>query len=127
VNILRWNNWKEPVSTLIALGVPGLVLLVAVEIAGVSGAAAIVAGLAWLGGPLGMVGGFVTLGILVLVSKKIGEYGFDRLFSMVLKGVRDSGKTKKQIFEEVDSYKIPDRMKRALREWVEQFWSQSKE
>jgi hypothetical protein len=103
------------------------VLLVAVEIAGVSGAAAIVAGLAWLGGPLGMVGGFVTLGILVLVSKKIGEYGFDRLFSMVLKGVRDSGKTKKQIFEEVDSYKIPDRMKRALREWVEQFWSQSKE
>lgn len=127
MNILRWNNWKEPVSTLIALGVPGLVLLVAVEIAGVSGAAAIVAGLAWLGGPLGMVGGFVTLGILVLVSKKIGEYGFDRLFSMVLKGVRDSGKTKKQIFEEVDSYKIPDRMKRALREWVEQFWSQSKE
>jgi hypothetical protein len=127
MNILRWSNWKEPVSTLIALGVPGLVLLVAVEIAGVSGAAAIVAGLASLGGPLGMVGGFITLGLLVLVGKKIGEYGFDRLFSKVLKGVRDSGKTKKQIFEEVDSYKIPERMKRALREWVEEFWNQSKE
>ena len=107
---------------LVALGVPGIVLLVALETTGFAGAAAIVTALATLGGPLGWVGGFVSLGILVIVSKKMAEFGFDYLFSRVLKGVRESGKTKEQIFEEVEGYKIPDVMKRALHEWVEQFW-----
>ena len=122
MNVARWNFWKEPVTMLVALGVPGIVLLVALETTGFAGAAAIVTALATLGGPLGWVGGFVSLGILVIVSKKMAEFGFDYLFSRVLKGVRESGKTKEQIFEEVEGYKIPDVMKRALHEWVEQFW-----
>ena len=40
-----------------ALGIPGLVLLVAMAGSGFSGRAAIVVALATLGGPLGMLGG----------------------------------------------------------------------
>ena len=50
------------VSFLVGLGVPGLVLVVAVYVAGVAGGAAIVVALATLGGPLGMLGGIALLG-----------------------------------------------------------------
>jgi hypothetical protein len=49
--------FQRVVESLVALGVPGLVLLVAVATSGFAGAAALTTGLATLGGPLGMVGG----------------------------------------------------------------------
>jgi hypothetical protein len=50
-------------SKIAALGVPGLVLVVAMAFTGFAGAAAITAALAMLGGPLGMLGGIAVLGI----------------------------------------------------------------
>ncbi|MFM6039787.1 MAG: hypothetical protein ACKPBB_18935 [Sphaerospermopsis kisseleviana] len=45
------------VDKIAALGVPGLVLVVAMAFTGWAGAAAITTGLAVLGGPFGMLGG----------------------------------------------------------------------
>ena len=50
------------VNKIVALGVPGLVLLIAMHLTGFAGAAALTAALASLGGPLGMLGGLAVLG-----------------------------------------------------------------
>jgi hypothetical protein len=113
---------KDIISSLIALGVPGIVLIVAVQTAGVAGGAAIVTGLAAIGGPLGLMGGIAVLGILVLISKKATEVGYDEIIKQVLKGLKRSGKSKRQIFNEVDSYPIPENLKRSIRGWVEKLW-----
>ncbi|MFC1604405.1 hypothetical protein ACFL5F_05185 [Planctomycetota bacterium] len=64
------------VTKIVALGVPGLVLLVAMAASGWAGGAAIVTALAILGGPLGMLGGIFVLGVLVLISNALAKYGF---------------------------------------------------
>lgn len=56
------------VQKIVALGIPGIVLLVAMAASGWAGAAAITTALATLGGPFGMIGGIAMLGVLVIVS-----------------------------------------------------------
>jgi hypothetical protein len=90
------------VSKIAGLGVPGLVLLVAIAVSGLAGGAAIVAALAMLGGPLGMLGGIAALGILVLISNGLTKYGFDRIFQAVVKKLIEKGETKKSILEKID-------------------------
>ena len=122
---MRWHLLKiakDLISSLIALGVPAIVLIVAVETAGVAGGAAMVVGLSTIGGPLGLIGGVVLLGVLVLISKKIAEIGYDELMRTVLKGLKESGKSKEQIFADIDSYPIPESLKRSIRGWVEALW-----
>jgi len=110
------------ISRLVALGMPGLVLVVAVAATGLAGGAAIVAALATLGGPFGMMGAILLLGLLVLISHALAEYGFEAVFTGVLKGLRGKGLTKKQILEKIDSYPISLGLKLKLREYVDKFW-----
>jgi len=70
---------EKIVTKLVALGVPGLLLLVAMSITGLAGAAAITAALAALGGPFGMLGGVAMLGITALVADGLATYGVDKL------------------------------------------------
>lgn len=107
------------VDKIVALGVPGLVLLVAMAVVGWSGAAAIVAALAALGGPFGMLGGIAVLGILGLISKGLADYGFEALFKGVVDGLLAEGHTKAEIREKVESYPISRPLKRALFEHLE--------
>ena len=78
------------VQKLVALGIPGLVLLVVIATTGLAGGAAIVTALATLGGPLGMVGGIAALGILGLVADAIAEYGMSKIFAAVVEGLEIS-------------------------------------
>lgn len=57
----------QVVAKIAALGVPGLVLLIAMTATGYTGAAALTTALVSLG-PGGMLGGIATLGIGVLTS-----------------------------------------------------------
>ena len=68
------------VSVTIGLGVPGLVLLVAMGASGWAGAAAITTALARSGEPLGMLGGMASLAVLVLISRALAECGFETVF-----------------------------------------------
>jgi hypothetical protein len=122
---MKWHlikKAKDLISNLVALGVPAIVLIVAVETAGVAGGAAMVVGLSSIGGPLGLIGGVALLGVLVLISKKAAEIGYDEIIKRVLKGIKDSGKTKEQIFSEIGSYPIPESLKKSIRAWVEELW-----
>ena len=110
------------IERIVALGVPGLVLVAAVIFSGLAGGAAIVAALATLGGPLGMIGGILALGLLLLISQSVAEYGSEVVFCRVLKGLKNKGLSKAEIFQKVDSYPISLTLKLKLRDYVEKFW-----
>jgi hypothetical protein len=92
------------VSTVVGLGVPGLVLLAAVSMSGLAGGAAIVAGLAALGGPLGMMGGLGLLGLMVLISRAITKYGYRQIVIRVVDGLHAKGLSDEEIIKMVDNY-----------------------
>lgn len=115
-------DFDKLIAKLVALGIPALVLLIVIATTGLAGGAAIVAALAILGGPLGMLGGIAVLGLLVLVCNGLAEYGFEAIFVAVLKGLKEKGHTKAAILKAIDSYPISIGLKLKLKMYVEQFW-----
>jgi len=72
----------EAVRKIAALGLPGVVLLIAMATTGFTGAAAITAALAMLG-PGGMIGGIMFLGVIGIAT--------DALCDILLHRIRDYG------------------------------------
>jgi len=107
------------VSKIVALGVPGLVLLVAMAASGWAGGAAIVTALAILGGPLGMLGGIALLCVLALISNALAEYGFERVFEASVKSFRAKGMSKEEILRKVEGYPVSRAIKLKLRDALE--------
>jgi hypothetical protein len=104
------------IATIAALGVPGLVLLVAMYVSGFAGAAAITAALAALGGPLGMLGGIAVLGVMVLISRGLTQYGFERIYQGVVQQLIENGETTESIREKIQGYPISQDLKNKLLE-----------
>ena len=107
------------VEVITGLGVPGLVLLVAMSFSGWTGAAAITTALATIGGPLGMLGGITLLGGLVLIASAIPKFGFWEIFKRVLGNLKEQGKTNEEILREIDGYPIANELKQKLRDYIE--------
>ena len=108
------------INKIVALGVPGLVLLAAMGISGWVGAAAITTALAMLGGPFGMLGGIAVLGILSMISQGIAEYGFETMMQAVILGLQTKGKTNAEIEREINSYPISRELKLKIKEYLNQ-------
>ena len=108
---------EKLVAKLAALGVPGLVLLVAVHTAGYAGAAAVIAALASLG-PGGIIGGIATLGVIGLITHGLTEYGLEAIFSAVVKELGKKGETKEAILAKIAKYPISRSLKSRLKEEV---------
>lgn len=106
------------VSKVVALGVPGLVLLISMGATGFAGAAAITTALAALG-PAGMLGGIATLGIIGLLSQSITTFGIDAIFAAVVTELCKKGETKESIVKKIDGYLISKSLKRKLKEKLE--------
>ncbi len=102
---------KSIVGTISGLGVPGLVLVIAMALTGFTGAAAITTALAALGGPFGMLGGIAALGVLALIGRALAEMGVDALFDAVLDNLLEGGRSIDNIRREVKGYPIPDFIK----------------
>ena len=113
---------EKLVSKIAALGVPGLVLVMAIHATGLAGGAAIVAALAALG-PGGMIGGLVTLGMIGLISQGLSEFGMEAIFSAVVKELVHRGETKEGIFEKIDGYPVSKSLKRKLKEELEVYFN----
>ena len=107
------------VEIITGLGVPGLVLLVAMSFSGWAGAAAITTALATIGGPLGMLGGIAALGVMVLIASAISRFGFWEIFKRVLENLKEQGKTNEEILREIDGYPIGNELKQKLRDYIE--------
>ena len=106
------------VAKIAALGVPGLVLVIAIGATGLAGGAAITAALAALG-PGGMIGGIATLGVLGLISEGSAKYGRDAIFSAVVIELYKRGETKESILRKIQKYPVSKDLKRRLRESLE--------
>lgn len=106
---------EKIISKVAALGVPGLVLVVAMGATGLTGAAALTAALAALG-PGGMIGGIAALGIVGLLSQGLTEFGFDAIFTGVVKELYKRGETKDSILAKIEKYPVSKSLKRKLRE-----------
>lgn len=110
---------EKVVAKVAALGVPGLVLVVAMGATGYVGAVAVTTALAALGGPLGMLGGIAVLGVLALLSEGIAKYGVEAIFTAVVKELYRKGETKNSIIEKVSKYPISKDLKLKLRVMIE--------
>ena len=103
------------VDKIVALGVPGLVLLLAMSATGYAGAVAITAALAALGGPFGMLGGIALLVLLTLISKGLANYGFEAIYIRVLRSLKEEkGLSKDDIIAKINGYPISKGMKLKL-------------
>lgn len=109
---------EKIISKVAALGVPGLILVVAMAATGLSGAAALTAALASLG-PGGMIGGIVLLGVAGLVAQGLTEFGFDAIFTGVVKELYKRGETKETIISKIEDYPVSKSLKRKLKEELE--------
>ncbi len=112
----------QVVDKLAALGVPALVLVVAMGSTGLAGAAAITTALALLGGPFGMLGGMTLLGAIGLVSKGLASMGQEALFRAILDRLQRKGLSIDEIRKKVDGYwalspSLKAKLKRYLDQW----------
>lgn len=101
-----------------ALGTLGLILIVAIHATGLAGAAAVTAALAAIG-PGGMIGGIITLGFGVLVADAIAKYGFNAIFTGVVKELYKRGETKDTIRDKIEKYYISEELKLKLKKTLE--------
>lgn len=99
------------IEKIVALGVPGLVLVFAIASTGVTGAAATVGALALLGGPFGMLGGIATLSVLTLISQGIAKYGLEAIVEGTLSRLQEEGLSKQAIRAKFESYPISRSLK----------------
>ncbi|HOD17731.1 MAG TPA: hypothetical protein PKJ14_03695 [Candidatus Cloacimonadota bacterium] len=91
----------EVIKKVVALGVPGLVLVVVMGTTGYAGAAAITLALATLGGPFGMLGGLFVLSVLTLIANAVAQYGIDIVARRVIDGLREKGLSNDQIWKQI--------------------------
>lgn len=101
------------VSKIAGLGVPGLVLMVAINATGLAGAAAITTALAAIG-PGGMLGGIACLMVSGLIIDGLAEWGFDELFAGVVRQLYKRGETKESIRKQISKYPVTKKLKAQL-------------
>lgn len=104
------------VSKIVALGVSGLVLFVALSATAITTALAAI-------GPFGILGGIAFLGIIALFSQAITEFGFERIYVQVIKELIKKGETKESILKKIDSYKISKQLKLELKDFLSENWT----
>ncbi len=106
------------VSKIAGLGMPGLLLLTAIGATGLTGGAAITTALASFG-PGGMIGGIFSLFVIGFISDAIAEFGFDYIFSAVVKELYTRGESKETMLAKIDKYPVTKSLKRKLTESIE--------
>jgi hypothetical protein len=115
-------SFDKFISSIVSLGVPGLVLVIATAVSGWSGAAALTTALAALGGPLGMLGGIALLGLLALISWGVAEYGFEKIIVAVVKELERKGRKRRDVLKEIQNYPISRGMKLKVVDALERAW-----
>ena len=105
----------EIVRKIVALGLPGVVLLVTMSATGLTGAAAITTALAMLG-PGGMLGGIAFLGVIGLASDSLSKYGLAEILKAVYSQRIKNGEDNTNLASEINRLWITNDLKRELKE-----------
>ncbi|WP_424100072.1 restriction endonuclease [Moorena producens] len=107
----------EVVRKVAALGLPGVILLIAMATTGFTGAAAITAALAMLG-PFGMLGGIAFLGVVGIAADGLSKFGLEALLLGIYKQRQQEGESKASLRKEIEGLIISADLKRKLKEEV---------
>ncbi|WP_159633207.1 hypothetical protein [Erysipelothrix anatis] len=114
----------EIAAKIAAIGVPALILVMAINATGYVGAAAVTVALAALG-PGGMVGGVITLLASGTIVSAVTKYGIDSVFNAVVKELLRRGETKQEIINKIQKYPVSKSQKLKIKEMVENYYSSS--
>ena len=96
------------ISHLTSIGVPSLILLRLISMSPYFGAAAVTGTLASFGG---IVGGIISFGVIVSLSKIITDKGIEYIFAEVTKRLMKKGLTKQDIIDRINNYPISKKLK----------------
>ena len=107
----------EVVRKVAALGLPGVILLIAMATTGFTGAAAITAALAMLG-PFGMIGGIAFLGVVGIAADGLSKFGLEALLVGIYKERQQEGESKASLCKEIERLMVSRDLKRKLKEEV---------
>lgn len=102
-----------------ALGVPGLMLVIAMTATGYTGAAALTTALVALG-PGGMLGGIATLGVSVLISDAAAKYGARTIALEVIKELYRRDETVDTILDKIERMPLSHELKMHAKETLEE-------
>ena len=102
-------------SKIAALGVPGLIFVVASGATGLTGAAATTTALAAIG-PAGMIGGLISLGIIGIIANTVSKYGLEKVVTAVVRELYKKGETRQSILTKIESYPITNTLRLKLKE-----------
>lgn len=113
----------EIAGKIAGLGIPGLILVIAVSATTYTGAAAISVALAALGGPFGMIGGAISLTLIGLTADAITKWGLEKVLNAVLKQLAEEGHTRREILRTIEGYSISEGMTLKLKKHVNSFFN----
>ncbi|NEQ41873.1 MAG: hypothetical protein F6K40_39115 [Okeania sp. SIO3I5] len=105
----------EVVKKVSSLGLPGVILTIvmATSTGGIGGTYSLIAAIAILGGPFGMVGGLTVLGLMTIVGETIAEYGIEAILVKIY-SERSKAESVKALLKEVRDLPISDDLKLKL-------------
>lgn len=108
----------EVAKKIASLGLPGVVLVVAMSSTGMGGAYAVIYAVAGLGGPFGLVGGLTVLGLMTAVGDILSGYGIEALLTTVYKE-RSKSESLTMLIKEIKDLPISDNLKLKLESLLE--------
>ncbi|MFB2836853.1 hypothetical protein [Floridanema evergladense] len=107
----------EVARRIASLGLPGVMLAVALSIAGgmgLAGAAAITTALAMLGGPLGMMGGIGVLLAATAIGEAVSRYGIQAVLVATYLERRRQGEPCHRLCQEISTLWISEELRREI-------------
>ncbi len=107
----------ELVRKIVALGLPGVILLITMATTGFFGAAAITAALAALG-PGGMIGGIAFLGVVGIAADGLSKYGLEAILKGVYQTRLKNGESSSSLSKEINGLPVSKDLKRFLKEEI---------
>ncbi|MEH2393607.1 MAG: GTPase [Nostoc sp.] len=108
----------EVIRKVVAMGLPGVILVIVMATTGLTGGAAIVSALAFLGGPAGMLGGIAVLGFTGVLGDLLTKIGLE-LFLMRIYEERTKTESVENLCREIDGLplinkELKDKVKRII-------------
>jgi hypothetical protein len=104
----------EVVKKISALGLPGVILVIAISVSGMVGTSGIVAALTALGGPFGIVGGLSLLGLTTLVGDTLAGYGIEAVLKSIYTERRKT-ESVRYLLKEIKDLPITEELKVKLK------------